>query len=343
MDLQALCEINGASGNEEKVREWIQNRVQGMADHLTQDPVGNLVATKRGKNPAGKSLLVMAHMDEVGLMVTGYEEDGRLSVMPVGGVDPRVLPGKKVVVGKDALPGVIGYKAIHLQREDFSTPPKWENIRVEMGFGKKEDCKKKVKIGDYVHFYSPFEELPRRFLGKAFDDRGGCALLIHALEKMSPVDYDVHFAFVVQEEIGLRGSGAVLKQFRPTCALIVEGTTAGDNPELEKARWSTILDQGPAISYLQGGYALDTRLLDVILGTAREHAIPFQMKGRTVGGTDASRLARTYSGIPGGGINIPSRYIHSPASVISKKDYENTGKLLLALVQNKKYLDVMEG
>jgi len=341
--LKDLTELNGASGNEKAVRKYIKEKIENKVDKIIEDPIGNLLAIKYSGNPDAKKLLVMAHMDEVGLMVTSIESDGRLAVQPVGGVDPRVLLGKRVVVGEESLDGIIGYKAIHLQREDFSTPPKWTNIRVEIGCSKKEEAEKKVSVGDYIHFHSKFEEYDNRYIGKAFDDRAGCAVLMELIDNYNEVSFDIYYAFVVQEEVGLRGSGAILKHVKPDALLVFEGTTAGDNPELKEARWSTHLDNGPALSYLQSGYVINEMLFNSIRKTADMNGIPYQMKGRTVGGTDATRAARTYFGVPGAVINVPSRYIHSPVCVISRSDFDNVVELAKKIVSNDDYINALEG
>jgi len=340
--LKELCEINGTSGNESEVKEYILGKIDKKVDSIKVDPLGNLIAIKNGKKNGAKTLLLVAHMDEVGLMVTGFEDDGRISVLPVGGVDPRVLPGKRVKIGKKNLDGIIGYKAVHLQKDDYKKNPDWNDIKVEIGAKDKKEAGEKVSLGEYVHFYSPFEEYENRYVSKAFDDRAGCAVLLECIDRVEAEYFNIAFAFVVQEEIGLRGSGAVLKYVKADAALVIEGTTAGDNPELSEARWSTHLGRGPAISYLQSGYVLDYRLVESITETAAEAGIPYQMKGRTVGGTDATRLAKSFYGVPGAVINLPSRYIHSPVSVVAKDDYENLVKLALEILKNKRYLKAVE-
>lgn len=335
MFLKELCEINGASGNEENVRKFIQQKLATPDQPGHVDKLGNLVFEKKGNGKTEKTLLLAAHMDEVGLMVTQIQDDGLLCVMPIGGVDPRVLLGKRVKIGEKETDGMIGYKAIHLQTEELKIPPTWEKIRVDIGVQKKDEAQKKVTIGDFVHFFSPFEEYANRYVGKAFDDRAGCAILMELYQTLPVLNYNLIFAFVVQEEVGLRGSGSVLKRYKPDAGLVIEGTTAGDNPELPEARWSTHLGNGPAISYLQSGYALDHRLLEAILTYLREKKMHFQLKGRTVGGTDATRFASTYFGVPCAGVNIPSRYIHSPCCVISKSDFEETCHLVEMLIKDE--------
>lgn len=342
MFLKDLCEINGASGNEDRVRSYIQEQLKSPEEPGQVDVLGNLFFEKKGNGKSEKTILLIAHTDEVGLMVTNIQDDGLLAVSPVGGVDPRVLLGKRVWVGENNLPGVIGYKAIHLQKEDFKTLPDWDKVRVDIGAQKKEEAQKSVNLGDYVHFYSPFEEYENRYVGKALDDRAGCALLMALYRELPVLNHRVVFAFVVQEEIGLRGSGSTLKRYKPDAAIVVEGTTAGDNPELKRERWSTHLDNGPAISYLQSGYALDYRLFEAIVAFANQKGILYQLKGRTVGGTDGTRLASTYFGVPCAGVNIPSRYIHSPVSVISKKDFENTKQFIADILTEEILLKALE-
>ena len=342
MFLKDLCEINGASGNEDRVRSYIQEQLKSPEEPGQVDVLGNLFFEKKGNGKSDKTILLIAHTDEVGLMVTNIQDDGLLAVSPVGGVDPRVLLGKRVWVGENNLPGVIGYKAIHLQKEDFKTLPDWDKVRVDIGAQKKEEAQKSVNLGDYVHFYSPFEEYENRYVGKALDDRAGCALLMALYRELPVLNHRVVFAFVVQEEIGLRGSGSTLKRYKPDAAIVVEGTTAGDNPELKRERWSTHLDNGPAISYLQSGYALDYRLFEAIVAFANQKGILYQLKGRTVGGTDGTRLASTYFGVPCAGVNIPSRYIHSPVSVISKKDFENTKQFIADILTEEILLKALE-
>ena len=342
MFLKDLCEINGASGNEDRVRSYIQEQLKSPEEPGQVDVLGNLFFEKKGNGTSDKTILLMAHTHEVGLMVTNIQDDGLLAVSPIGGVDPRVLLGKRVWVGENNLPGVIGYKAIHLQKEDFKTLPDWDKVRVDIGAQKKEEAQKSVNLGDYVHFYSPFEEYENRYVGKALDDRAGCALLMALYRELPVLNHRVVFAFVVQEEIGLRGSGSTLKRYKPDAAIVVEGTTAGDNPELKRERWSTHLDNGPAISYLQSGYALDYRLFEAIVAFANQKGILYQLKGRTVGGTDGTRLASTYFGVPCAGVNIPSRYIHSPVSVISKKDFENTKQFIADILTEEILLKALE-
>ena len=339
--LKILTEIPGISGFEEKVSEYISEEIKGKADSSWIDNMGNLIALKKGTDGDNRKLLLMAHMDEVGLIVKRINDDGSLAFYTVGGVDPRVLIGKKVYIGNDMLPAVIGFEAIHLQEQSsVLKTPDLKQLSVYAGFSKKDEAKKSVKVGDPVFFSTEYMQVDGRAIGKAFDDRTGCEVLLSVLEELcdNPVNYDVYFAWVVQEEVGLRGSGVAARQVEPDASIIFEGTTAGDNPELPEPRWSTRIGQGPVLTYAHSGLVLDRRIFETILETAKSNKIPFQFKSRLVGGTDAARIARTASGFRAGVIATPSRYIHSPVSMIDIKDFENIVLLAKTLVREGKVL-----
>ncbi|MCD6550638.1 M42 family metallopeptidase [Thermotoga sp.] len=338
MYLRDLSTMTGVSGDEERVREFIKSKIENFVDDLLVDKMGNLITLKKGKS-SSKKLLVSAHMDEVGLIVCKIDKDGKVAFLPIGGVDPRILPGK-VVQAKD-LKGIIGYKPVHLQDKEAKTPPKFEDLRIDFGFSSKEEAEKHVSVGDCVSFVSEYMEGNGRATGKAFDDRAGCSLLIDILEEGVAPAYDTYFVFTVQEETGLRGSAVVVEQIEPSCALVVETTTAGDNPELEERKWATHLGDGPAITFYHRGYVIPRKILQVIVNTAKGMGIPFQMKRRTAGGTDAARYARTAYGVPAGVVSIPARYIHSPNSVLDLNDYRNTLKLVKAVIEEGKIVEVI--
>ncbi len=340
MYLRELSEMDGVSGNEEKVRSFIEEKIREKVDEISVDVLGNLIALKKGRK-GGKTLVVAAHMDEVGLIVSRIHEDGSLSFQPVGGIDPRILPGKVVKV-KD-LHGVIGYKAIHLQKEgERKGTQDFSGLRIYLGFSSDKEAREKVSVGDYVSFVSEYRENNGRAVGKAFDDRGGCSVLLDILERGVSPAYDTYFVFTVQEETGLRGSAVVVEQIRPTCALVVETTTSGDNPEMDRERWATHLGDGPAITFYHRGYVVHPRIFQLIVDTAKSHGIPHQMKRRSAGGTDAGRFATTAYGVPSGVVSIPSRYIHTPNSILDLKDYEHTRQLVQVLIEEGKIVEVIE-
>ncbi len=327
MYLKELSELDGVSGNEGTVRDFIMNQIKDKVDEVRIDVLGNLIAFKKGTK-SNRKILLAAHMDEVGFMVTNIEDDGTLSFAPVGGVEPQVVVGKKVrIEGK--VNGVIGYKAIHLQKKDqLLAPPSYEQLRIYIGAKSKEEASKLVKIGDYVAFATKYVQENHRATGKAFDDRAGCSILMDIIDKEERYEDDVYFAFLVQEETGLRGSAVVVEQIFPDIAIVLEGTTAGDDPELPSHQWATHLGDGPAITFMHRGYVVNKRIYESILAIARKYGIRHQEKRRTAGGTDAARFATTAPGVAAGVVSVPARYIHSPVSMIDLNDYENTVLLI---------------
>ena len=320
---------------------FIEKEIEGKVDELWKDSVGNLMAIKKGNGKSSRRLMLLAHTDEVGLMVKRINEDGSLSFTAIGGVDPRVLMGKKVFVGEEMLPGVIGFEAIHTQESStLLKTPSMDKLRIYLGYSKKEEAQKSHRIGDPVFFSTAYEETGEYAVAKAFDDRTGCEVLLRVLDDVQglSMDYDLCFAWVVQEEVGLRGSGIAARQVKPDAALVFENTTAGDNPELPEYRWATNLGMGPVLTFAHSGLVLDRRIFDTIVETARRNSIKFQYKRRIAGGTDAGRLARTMSGIPAGVISTPSRYIHSPTSIININDFLGVAELASVLVKEGKVL-----
>lgn len=330
MYLKDLTELLGVSGYEKKVRDFIKEKISNKVDGIEEDPLGNLIAKKKGRTD--KKLLLCAHMDEVGFIVSNIEEDGKLSILPLGGIDTRSIIGKKVLVGEKEIPGIIGFKAIHLQRDEVYEPPRLENIKVDIGVTKKAEAESKVKIGDFVAFSINSMEHKGWFSGKALDDRGGCSILMDLISSDIELYYETYFVFSVQEELGLRGAGVSAEKVNPDLAIVIETTTSGDNPEFPADRRSTELGKGPAITFAHSGYVVDERLFKWIVDIARENNIPYQVKRRTAGGTDARRIATTLAGIPSAVISIPARYIHSPMSVINLDDYANTLRLVSILL-----------
>ncbi|MGB9856801.1 MAG: M42 family metallopeptidase [Dictyoglomaceae bacterium] len=332
MYLKELTEISGVSGYEKRVREFVKEKIKDKVEGLEEDVLGNLIAWKKGRN--SKKLILSAHMDEVGFMVSNIEEDGKLSIIPIGSVDVRAIIGKKVLVGEREIPGIIGYKAIHLQRDDLLIPPNFNDIKVDIGATKRTEVEGKVKIGDFVAFAGNSMIHKEWFSGKGLDDRGGCSLLIDLIEKPINLAYDTYFVFSVQEEVGGKGAKIASERIKPDFAFVFETTTSGDNPEFPEARRSTELGKGPVITPVHSGYANDERLFNFVLKVAKENNIPYQIKRRTVGGTDA-RIIALASGTPSLVISIPSRYIHSPLCVMNLADYENTLKLISILLEKE--------
>ncbi|GAA6393971.1 M42 family metallopeptidase [Clostridiales bacterium] len=325
--LKELCRLNGVSGAEDPVRNFIQTQAQPYADSLRSDALGNLIVFKRGKKSTGNKLLLAAHMDEVGVIVTRITEEGFLKFDFVGGVDRRVAIGKPVVLGENEIPGLIGLKAIHLvSREEEEKVPKTDALYIDIGAKDREEAEKLVPPGTYGSFVGPPQEFGQGFLkAKAIDDRIGCAIMLELLKEDLPLD--VTFAFTAQEEVGTRGAFGTAFSVSPEVALVLETTTAADLPGVGGARRVCAPGKGPVISYMDGATIYDRDLFENLRRLAEEHGIPWQTKEYIAGGNDARTIQRSRSGVRVAALSAAVRYLHAPATVGSLADFENMWKL----------------
>lgn len=327
MLLAELSEAQGVSGAEYEIRDLIKEKVEDYVDEVKTDTLGNLIVHKEG-DPSLPTLLLSAHMDEIGLMISKIKKNGMLSFKPVGAVDKRVLVSKKVAVGQDKVPGVIGAKAIHLQKpKEKKRPLKIKQLYIDIGAKDKKTAKKSVQRGDTAVFTTEFAHLGEKTVkGKAFDDRVGCSILIELLKK----DYDFPFygVFSVQEEVGLRGAGVASYDIDPDLAIVLEGTTASDVPESEEHAYSTIVGDGPALTMMDMTIIPNRKLLQELITTAQQAGIEYQFRQSTSAGTDAGRIHLLKEGVPAAVISAPVRYIHSPVSLLNLNDYNRTKNLV---------------
>jgi putative aminopeptidase FrvX len=314
------------------VRELIVQAVRGRVDEYRVDSMGNLVVLKRASAPARRrgalKVLIAAHMDEVGLMIVHAENDGRLRFEKVGGIDDRVLPSKVLLIGEGQVPGVVGVKPIHkLSPGESEKVMKSEDLLIDIGAASREEALGSVHLGDYATFsthFSPFGDGLVR--GKALDDRTGCALIVDLLEEDYP--FDLYGAFTVQEEVGSRGAQVIAFVVEPDLAFVLESTVCDDSPKEKDLSPTTRLGDGPALTIADKSSISDKRLVRLVTTTARENEIPLQVKQPLIGGTDAGRFQLTRGGVPSLVLSVPTRYIHSPASVLSLRDYELTRQLM---------------
>jgi putative aminopeptidase FrvX len=334
--LEQLSNAFGPSGDEGDVRKLIVEAIQPYVANVQIDTLGNALAQKPG---AGHSLKVMldAHMDEVGFMVTHIEENGLLRFGMVGTLDPRMLPGKTVAVGHSRVPGVIGLKPIHLSTADELTSVAGiQNLAIDIGAKDGDQARQRVSVGDYVVFHTCFSHLggssadPRtgRVKGKAFDDRVGCAVLVEVLKGDYPVD--VVGAFTVQEEVGMRGAHVAAFAAEPDLAVVLEGTVADDLPDQGSSPPSTRLGHGPAITLMDRSFVADRRLVDWLIESAEPGGSPHQFKRPNVGSTDGGAINRSRIGVPTVALSVPCRYIHAPVAVMDLSDFWHTVDLLKA-------------
>jgi putative aminopeptidase FrvX len=337
MLLKELSEAIGVSGDESAVRKIILNAIKDHVTDIHIDAVGNLTAIKKGTGDSNLRVMLAAHMDEIGFMVTGYESNGTIRFTNVGGVDDRILPGLRVKVGDDQLPGVIMWTPIHLGNDQ--NVKKLKDLRIDVGLTSKSAVEGKVKRGSRIAFDSTYAELSETMLrGKAFDDRVGCALLIDILQG-GPSPVDVAAAFTVQEEIGLRGAQVVSERLQPHVAFALEGTTAHDVPnpasppdDMNTTNPGCKLGAGPVLTILDAGLIVPPHILRFLRETANNNNIPYQLKTVRGGRTDAAMFHTANGGIPSGVISVPCRYIHSPTAYMNKVDYDQTLQLLKAVL-----------
>lgn len=326
--LEELSNARGVSGDEAQVRDLIIRAIEPSVDEYRVDSMGNLVVYKRASAPAKRRgalrVMIAAHMDEVGLIIVHAHEDGRLAFERVGGIDDRILPSKTFLIGPDRVPGVIGFKPIHMiEPGEMDKTVKSDDLRLDIGAKSKDEALGAVQLGDYATFdskFSPFGDGLVR--GKAFDDRTGCSLLVELLTGGYP--FDLYGVFTVQEEVGTRGARVAGNGIHPDAVFVLESTVCDDAPKERDVSPTTRLGDGPAVTVADRSLIADKRLVRLLTQTARESDIPIQIKQPLIGGTDAGQLHLTGEGVPSVVLSVPTRYIHSPSSVLSIRDYENT-------------------
>lgn len=326
-----LSAIAGVSGDEGAVREAIAARLAGICQ-LTTDPLGNLLAFKKGKTVPKNELLFSAHMDEVGFIITHIEDNGLLRFASCGGIDPRVIFGKRVAVGAAQIPGVIGAKALHLLEEkEKQTPAKADALLIDIGAVDKEQAASMIRLGDRAVFYTQFSEMGGgKLMGKALDDRAGCALLIHLAE--SDLPFDCSFSFTVQEETGCIGGITAAYQIAPAIAVAVETTTASDIAGVPPDKMVCKLGGGPVISFMDRGTVYDHALYNTAISLAEKCGIPAQTKQGIFGGNESRSLQTARNGAQVMAVSLPCRYLHSPCNMLDTKDIAATFALLNELI-----------
>jgi tetrahedral aminopeptidase len=331
MLLEKLSNARGVSGNETEVRDILIAAIQDRVDEFRVDTLGNLIAVKKAKGArAGKSrnplrVMLAAHMDEVGLMIVhhdGAPNEGHLRFAKVGGIDDRVLLSKVVLIGKNKIPGVIGVKPVHLLKQSERTQVlAVDSMTIDIGAKSKEEAQRLVKIGDYATFATDFAEMGDGLVkGKALDDRAGCAALVEILKRDYP--FDLYGVFTAQEEVGARGARVAAYAIEPHYAFALEGTVCDDSPKTKDVSPVTRVGAGPAISFADNSLLSDRRLVDLLVETAKENRIPYQFKRAVAGGTDAGRISISKEGVPSIAVAVPTRYIHSPVSLMSIEDHD---------------------
>ena len=295
--VKELCLLNGVSSGEDDVRDYLMERCRPYAASMKVDALGNLIVFKRGEKSTGSRLMLTAHMDEVGFIVNDITEDGYLKFAPVGGIDPRVVIGKRVSVGRGRIPGAIGLKAYHLvSAEEEKKVPDFEDLYIDIGAKDRADAEAVTALGDLVAFESDAVEFGSGMLkAKALDDRVGCAVMLQLIEEELPMDCT--FVFSAQEEVGTRGAFGAAFSVTPEIALVLEGTTAADLPGTDEHRRVAVPGKGPVLSFMDNGTIYDRGLFELLRDLADRYGIPWQTKNYVSGGNDSSAIQRTKEGV----------------------------------------------
>lgn len=330
--LKNLCALSGVASFEDPVRDYLMEQAKPYADSMRVDSMGNLIVFKKGAKSTGNKLMICAHMDEVGLIIRQITEDGYLKFSAIGGIDRRVLIGKRVFVGWNRVPGIIGLKAVHLTTpEERSKVPKLQEYYIDIGLTSREEAEELVSLGDFAVFDNECLEFGNgMFKAKAIDDRVGCAVMLMLLKSDLPMDCT--FVFTVQEEVGTRGAFGAAFSVTPEIALVLETTTAADLPGIKGQKRVCTLGEGPVISLVDGGTIYDKDLFRMMCDVADAAEIPWQVKHYIAGGNDSRAVQRTKAGVRVAGISAAVRYLHAPTSVGVMKDFEHMLNLSAAFI-----------
>ncbi|MEM2263108.1 MAG: M42 family metallopeptidase [Candidatus Bathyarchaeia archaeon] len=335
--LEKLSNACGVAGREDEVKKIMKDFLKPCVDEISEDKLGNIIGVKKGKKNAPKVMLA-AHMDEIGLFVKTISKDGFLQFTKIGGIDDRILLAQKVIVHteKGPLHGIIGSKPPHIQKEEERKKVfTYDELFVDIGAESQEEAKKMgVKIGDPVSFDIKFARIGNDVvIGKAFDDRVGCAVMIEAMKMLKETECTIYAVGTVQEEVGLRGATVAAFGIYPDVGIALDVTVAGDVPGVKEVEAPVKMRRGPAIEIADMSLITHPKVLRLLVEAAEENNIPYQLETGLPGSTDAARIALTREGVPSGVISVPTRYIHSPASMVSLKDVENAVKLTVAALQ----------
>lgn len=338
--LKTLSEAFGVSGFEDPIRETIEPLIEPYVDEIRTDKLGNLITTKKGA-VGEETLMLDAHMDEIGLMINHIDEDGFLGFTNLGGWDQRILPAHEVTLiteEREEVTGVIGTEPPHIQKkEDRDKVIQMEDMFIDVGATSKEDVRDMgIGIGSFATIAYPFKQVDSNYVvGKAFDDRVGCACLIKVLENLSKetLDFDLVANFAICEETGLRGAKTAAYQIQPNLALAVEGTLGADIPGVPQKRQPVALGEGPAITVADRSIVVKSEIVRFIEKQARENGVPFQFKKPTYGGTDAGSIHTSRSGVKAAVLSVPCRYIHSPRSTMRLDDFDHTVTLVTRFIE----------
>ncbi len=336
MLLKQLTSINGVAGNEQKVREFIIEQITPYVDDVITDSMGSVIAYKKGTAHSGKTVMICAHMDEVGFIVSDITENGFVKFKQVGGFDERILLTQRVVIQneKNCVSGVMGIKAVHLQtKAERSNVVSVDSMYIDIGAKDKADALKYVSKGDFIAFDSDYTEFGDGFVkAKAIDDRVGCAIMLELVK--GTYNNDLYFCFSTQEEVGLRGSRVIAHRLNSDIAIVLEATTAADIPFTDDYLHCSTLGCGPVISIMDRASYSNKKLNKFVCSVADNNNIKYQFKRTINGGNDAGGIQATSSPVRVCAISLPCRYIHSPVCTAKLCDVDAMYKLVFNVVKD---------
>jgi endoglucanase len=323
--IRKLVEAYGPSGREDAVRAIVRAEVKKYADEIKVDALGNLIVRKgpaKGSG-SGKKIMIAAHMDEIGLVVTHVDDKGFIRFTTIGGVRPHTLIGSRVRF-MNGTPGLIYAEP---QEKPTDLAP-FEKMYIDVGASDRKNCP--VNVGDVAAFDRPYLEMGGRIVAKSLDDRIGCAVAIGALKAIKSTPHELYFVFTTQEEVGTRGAGTSAYGVDPDLGFSIDVTAWGDTPNA--AKFEVALGKGPAIKIRDGGMISDPHIVEWMVHTAEKNKIPYQREVLTGGTTDARAMQLVRAGVPVGCVSIPCRYVHAPSEMVDFKDVQNAVKLIAALL-----------
>lgn len=336
-NLEKLSNVCGVAGREDDVKELMKKFLKPYVNEVREDKLGNIIGIRKGKKNAPKVMLA-AHMDEIGLLIKNISKKGFLRFVKIGGIDDRILLARKVIVytKKGPLHGIIGSRPPHIEKEeDRKKTITYDKLFIDVGaktLGEAKDMG--VRIGDPVGFDMKFARLGKDLvIGKAFDDRIGCAVMIESAKQMKNSECTIYAVGTVQEEVGLRGATTAAFEIHPDVGIAIDVTLAGGVPGVKEVETSIKMRKGPSLIVADRGLITHPKVLQLLIDTAEENKVPYQLETGLPGSTDAARISLSREGVPSGAILIPTRYIHSPTAMLSLRDAANAVKLTICAIQ----------
>jgi len=323
--IQKLVETQGPSGYEAQIRSLVRTEIEQYADEIRVDALGNLIALKGNAEKGGMKIMLAAHIDEIGVMVTQVDSNGFVRFTTLGGVRPYTCIGSRVRF-LNGTAGVINMEPL----DDMTRMPTFEQLYIDLGSSNNDEAP--VRLGDVATFDRPFLDLGRRLVAKSLDDRIGAAVLIETLHQLKNTPHQLYFVFSTQEEVGVRGATTAAYGIDPDLGLAVDVTGTGDTPRRTKVRMQVSLGKGPAIKVRDGGMLADRRVVDWMVQAAEKLDLPYQMEILEAGSTDARAMQLARAGVPAGCLSIPCRYVHSPSEMVDFEDVQNAVRLMVELL-----------